>query len=153
MDLRTLSLPYHFHLCCFSLVHPESLIQSHPRRAKVLSYRQREEREHTRLNLNALIKLTYFHSSINTHKETVRHKPSEPRDAREPENGAAAAPRWFKSEVTFDVMNDCDYVLSEQLWGAAAQLSRLYVLENGTELLVILLCRVHQIVRQASLFG
>lgn len=40
-------------------------------------------------------------------------------------------------------MDDGDYVLSEQLWRAAAKLSRLNVLENGAELLVLFLSRVY----------
>lgn len=52
---------------------------------------------------------------------------------------------------TFDVMHDSDYVLSEQLRGAAAELCRLNVLEDGAELLVFL--RIDQISGQTAIFS
>lgn len=49
----------------------------------------------------------------------------------------------FSADVpTFDVVNDWDYVLVEQLRGAAAELRRLNVLENGAKLCVFLTERV-----------
>lgn len=50
-------------------------------------------------------------------------------------------------------MDDGDYVLSKQLWRAAAKLSSLNVLENGAELLMLFLNRVYKILRQTSFFG
>lgn len=39
--------------------------------------------------------------------------------------------------MLFNMMNNGHYVLSKQFLGATLRLSRLYVLENGTELLLL----------------
>lgn len=53
--------------------------------------------------------------------------------------------RGHRSHSTFDVVHNRDYVLSKQLRGAAAELRRLNVLENGPKLWIFL---SEQITRQ-----
>lgn len=55
------------------------------------------------------------------------------------------------AHCTFDVVHDGDYVLSEQLRGAATELPRLNVLENGTKLR-ILLSGIEQLAGQVAIF-
>lgn len=61
--------------------------------------------------------------------------------------------RWSRSGSysTFDVVHNGDYVLGKELGGAAAQLRRLNVLENGTKLGVFL-SGIDQISGQEAVF-
>lgn len=54
--------------------------------------------------------------------------------------------------LTFNVVDDGDYVLSEQLRGTPVQWSSLNMLKDGAKLL-ILFGGLHEILRQLSLLG
>ena len=58
-------------------------------------------------------------------------------------------PGQRRSYCTFDVVHNWDYVLSEQLRGAATELCWLNVLENGTKLRIFL---IEQISGQEAIF-
>lgn len=73
------------------------------------------------------------------------------RDSDRDGGGRPAEPR-FGPPRTFDVVDDGDDVLGEQLRRAAPQLRRLDVLEDGAELRIFL-GGMQQIARRRAIFG
>lgn len=120
------ALPWlpHFYFCSFSLVHGKTLTQSHVRGAEVLSCKSRTK--------------TCIHKQL--HWQIKKGQINWP-------SGLWWSRYWLSQEIscnqhrsysTFNVVYNWDYMLIEQLRGAAAELCRLNMLENGAKFHIFL---------------